>query len=113
MSASQEFDRNLSLLAELTPKGFGLGLHIRFASAHRLIQTYDPRWVELYTERGYILADPTVFWGFGNDGARRWSEIDLPDPHNVLGQAAEHGLKYGVVVACGPTSSRSIGGFAR
>ena len=60
-----------------------------------------------------MLADPMVFWGFGNDGTIRWSDIDLPDPHGILGQAAEFGLKYGVAVALGPTSSRTIGGFAR
>ncbi|MCB1356241.1 MAG: autoinducer binding domain-containing protein, partial [Maritimibacter sp.] len=71
------------------------------------------RWTEIYTEKGYMLADPMVFWGFGNDGTVRWSDIDLPDPHGILAQAAEFGLKYGVAVALGPTSSRTIGGFAR
>ncbi|MEZ5722990.1 MAG: autoinducer binding domain-containing protein [Paracoccaceae bacterium] len=42
-------------------------------------RAYDPRWTEIYTEKGYMLADPMVFWGFNNDGTIRWSEIDLPD----------------------------------
>lgn len=78
-----------------------------------MIQTYDPRWTEIYTEKGYMLADPTVFWGFGNEGAIRWSDVDLPDPHGILKQAAGFGLNYGICVAHGPTSSRTIGGFAR
>ena len=106
-------DRGLAQLSDLAPKGYALGLHIRFASAHLMIQTYDPRWTEIYTERGYMLADPMVFWGFGNDGAIRWSEIDLPDPHGILDQARSHGLTYGAAVAFGPTASRTIGGFAR
>ncbi|GKY89195.1 autoinducer binding domain-containing protein [Sinisalibacter aestuarii] len=113
MTDTLGLDRGLAQLSGLAPKGYALGLHIRFASAHLMIQTYDPRWSEIYTERGYMLADPMVFWGFGNDGAIRWSEIDLPDPHGILDQAAGFGLQYGVAVACGPTSSRTIGGFAR
>ncbi len=106
-------DRGLAQLSDLAPKGYALGLHVRFASAHLLIQTYDPRWTEMYSERGYMLADPTVFWGFGNDGAIRWSEIDLPDPHDILGKARSFGMAYGLAVALGPTASRTIGGFAR
>lgn len=113
MTDTHGLDRGLAQLSDLAPKGYALGLHIRFASAHLMIQTYDPRWTEIYTERGYMLADPMVFWGFGNDGAIRWSEIDLPDPHGILDQARSHGLTYGVAVAFGPTASRTIGGFAR
>lgn len=113
MTDTLGLDRGLAQLSDLAPNGYALGLHIRFASAHLMIQTYDPRWTEIYTERGYMLADPTVFWGFGHEGATRWSEINLPDPHGVLDQAASFGLIYGVAVACGPTSSRTIGGFAR
>lgn len=106
-------DQGLSRLTDLSPKGYALGLHIRFASAHLMIQTYDPRWTEVYTEKGYMLGDPTVFWGFGEEGAIRWSALELPDPHGILEQAAAHGLTYGLTVAYGPTSSRTIGGFAR
>ncbi len=113
MTESLGLQRELARLANLAPKGYALGLHIRFSSAHLMVQTYDPKWTEIYSERGYMLADPTVFWGFGNDGSVRWSEIDLPDPHGIVAQAAAHGLKYGVTAACGPTSSRTIGGFAR
>jgi len=109
----QGLELGLSRLTELAPKGFALGLHIRFASAHIMIQTYDPRWIEVYTEKGYMLCDPLVSWGFGNEGAVRWSQIDHPDPHDVLGQAAAYGLVYGVAVSYGPVSSRTIGGFAR
>ena len=103
----------LARLRRLAPEGYALGLHIRFASAHIMIQTYDPAWIELYTSRGYMMCDPLVSWGFSTTGTSRWSELDHPDPHNVLGQAAEYGLQFGVAVSHGPTSSRSIGGFAR
>lgn len=109
----QGLDQGLSRLTELAPKGYALGLHIRFASAHIMIQTYDPRWIEVYTEKGYMLCDPLVSWGFGNEGVVRWSAIDHPDPHNVFGQAAAFGLTYGVAVSHGAVASRTIGGFAR
>ena len=103
----------LARLKRLAPEGYALGLHIRFASAHIMVQTYAPEWIELYTSRGYMMCDPLVSWGFAGTGTARWSELDHPDPHNVLGQAAEYGLRYGVAVSHGPTSSRSIGAFAR
>lgn len=106
-------DLGLERLTELAPKGYALGLHIRFASAHIMVQTYDPAWIEIYTGRGYMLCDPLVSWGFSTEGFVRWSELPFPDPHDVLGQARAFGLNYGIAVSCGPTSSRSIGGFAR
>lgn len=113
MTVMLGLDHGLAQLSDLAPRGYALGLHIRFAAAHLMIQTYDPRWTQRYTENGYMLADPMVFWGFGNNGAIRWSEIDLPDPHNIMGQASDFGLKFGIAVTTGPTSSRTIGGFAR
>lgn len=113
MAENFGLDQGLAKLSDLAPKGYALGLHIRYASAHIMIQTYDPGWSQVYTEKGYMLADPMVFWGFGNEGYIRWSDLDLPDPHGILKQAAGFGLHYGVAVAYGPTSSRTIGGFAR
>ena len=46
-------------------------------------------------------------------GHTRWSEIKLPDPFNILGQARSHGLEFGAVVSCGPITSRTIVGIAR
>lgn len=112
-SEYQGLDLGLSRLNRLAPKGYALGLHVRFASAHIMVRTYPAAWIETYTERGYMLCDPLVSWGFGSEGAIRWSEMNYPDPHNIMGQAAEHGLKFGVAVSHGPISSRSIGGFAR
>jgi LuxR family transcriptional regulator, quorum-sensing system regulator SdiA len=100
-------------LRRLAPGGYALGLHIRFASAHIMVQTYDIGWIERYTARGYMLCDPIISWGFSTTGSQRWSALNFPDPHDVLGQAAEFGLNFGVAVSHGPTSSRSIGGFAR
>lgn len=113
MSKATTLDQGLTRLRELAPAGYALGLHIRFASAQIMVQTYDPRWIEIYTSRGYMLCDPLVSWGFGTEGSCRWSALNYPDPHQVMEQAKAFGLTYGVAVSVGHTSSRSIGGFAR
>lgn len=112
-SNNGSLELGLSRLRRLAPAGYALGLHVRFASAHIMVQTYDPAWTERYTQSGHMLSDPVVLWGFANEGACRWSALDMADPNNILGQAREFGLNYGVAVSHGPLSSRSIGGFAR
>lgn len=109
----KSIDSGLSRLNTLAPKGYALGLHIRFASAHMMVQTYDRGWIDQYTRKGYMLCDPIVSWGFSTNGAERWSTLSMPDPHRILEQGTEFGLNYGVAISFGPVSSRSIGGFAR
>ncbi len=113
MSKKLGVDLQLARLGAVAPAGYALGLHIRFASALFLFRTYPPEWIETYTQKGYMLCDPMVSWGFSEEGTRRWSEITIPDPHDIWGQAAVHGLVYGVAISHGSLSSRSIGGFSR
>lgn len=113
MMSIESIDKELEGLAELAPSGYSLGLHIRFAAPLMVFQTYPPAWTDIYTSNAYALRDPILAWGFSIAGARRWSEIEVPDPFKVMDQAAEHGLRYGVAVACGPLSSRTIAGGAR
>lgn len=112
-SKTAALELGLSRLRRLSPDGYALGLHVRFASAHIMVQTYAAEWTERYTQNGHMLSDPVVLWGFANEGACRWSALGMPDPNNILGQAREFGLNFGVAVSHGPLSSRSIGGFAR
>lgn len=109
----ESLDLGLSRLNKLAPAGYALGLHIRFASAHIMIQTYDPKWIEVYTSNGYMLCDPIVSWGFGPEGVIRWSNLNHPDPHGIMEKASEFGLVHGVAISVGEVSSRTIGGFAR
>jgi len=113
VSRQPELNRLLAELGRASPAGFSVGLHIRFAAPIIAVQAYDPDWVEHYTANAYALRDPMVAWGFSGDGAIRWSEIELPDPFNIWGQAAEFGLKFGMAVSCGPIDSRTIIGAAR
>lgn len=100
-------------LALLAPSGFFYALHIRFALPLLHHQTYPKGWTDRYTEEAYALRDPIIAWGFSQIGAARWSEIDIPDPFNILGQAKEFGMIFGVAVSCGPMKSRTIASAAR
>lgn len=106
-------DKILAEMEAFSPKGYFAGLHIRFASPMIMFQTYDPAWIDAYTERGYALRDPMVAWGFTADGAVRWSDIPVPDTFGIMAEARGFGLKYGVAVSCGPLNSRTIAGCAR
>ena len=106
-------DRELRLLADLAPAGYFVGLHIRFAAPLMTFKTYDQAWIDRYTAQAYAMRDPMSAWGFSTVGAARWSEIEVPDTFGIMEEAASYGLKYGVQVACGPISSRTIGGIAR
>jgi LuxR family transcriptional regulator len=113
MSANPGLDLELSKLAALAPAGYFIGLHIRFAAPLMTFQTYDQRWTDRYTEQAYALRDPLIAWGFSTIGVSRWSEIAIPDPFGIMKEAASYGLIYGVSVACGPISSRTIAGVSR
>ncbi|MCO8145815.1 autoinducer binding domain-containing protein [Rhodovulum tesquicola] len=107
------FDRELRVLDSLAPQGYNIGLHIRFTSPLMTFQSYDPEWLAHYTERGYVLRDPMVAWGFSTTGATRWSNQNIPDPFGILEDAARFGLRYGVTISWGPIASRTIASVAR
>lgn len=103
----------LKELGALSPLGYFAGLHIRFAAPLMTFQTYPQAWKDHYTDNAYALRDPIIAWGFGEIGATRWSEIEIPDTFGILDAAAKYGLIYGVAVSYGPISSRTIAGSSR
>ncbi|MDH3262846.1 MAG: autoinducer binding domain-containing protein [Paracoccaceae bacterium] len=113
MSPNPGLDLELAELAALSPAGYFVGLHIRFAAPLLTFQTYDQRWTDHYTEQAYALRDPMIAWGFSTMGVSRWSEIGIPDHFGIMKEAASYGLVYGVSVACGPIASRTIAGVSR
>ena len=108
-----DLDVQLVKLGKIAPGGYFVGLHIRFAAPLMTFQTYSARWTDHYTERAYAMRDPMIAWGFSTVGACRWSEIDIPDPFGIMTEAASFGLRFGLQVACGPISSRTIAGASR
>lgn len=113
MGRNHLIDELLSDLNDQAPSGYHVGLHIRFVSPLMTFQTYPKTWTDHYTQNAYALRDPMVAWGVSQTGATRWSEIDIPDTFGIMTKAAEHGLVYGVVVSCGPVTSRTVAGAAR
>lgn len=113
MSIRARIDVELQNLARLATSGYFIGLHIRFTSPLFTFQTYDQRWIDHYTENGYVLRDPMTAWGFSRTGWIRWSDPALLDPFGLFKEAERYGLQYGATVSCGPIKSRTIASFAR
>lgn len=112
MSIQSRIDLKLKELAQLAPRGYSVGLHIRFTAPLMMFQTYDRAWLDHYTENGFVLRDPMVAWGFSSTGACRWDNSALPDPFHLFREARKYGLNYGVTISCGPIRSRTIASFA-
>ena len=113
MSLQSEIDLHTRKLARMAPKGFFFALHIRFAMPLIDMHTYPRGWVDLYTEQAYALRDPIIAWGFSTNGVARWSEIKIPDPFNIMGQAKDFGMVFGVAISVGPMKSRTIASASR
>ncbi len=113
MNHRKALELELDKLSRLAPKGYSVGLHIRYASPLFYRKTYDAEWQKVYDDNAYALRDPTVFWGLGVKGATRWSAIRLPDPFSIMEKARQYGLLYGAVISWGPITSRSIVGISR
>ncbi|SEQ36887.1 LuxR family transcriptional regulator [Loktanella sp. DSM 29012] len=113
MTVQSEIERHTRELVKMAPSGLFYALHFRFALPLMHYHSYPRDWTDRYTERAYALRDPVILWGFGNSGTARWSDIQLPDPENIIGQAREFGMNYGFVVATGSIKSRTIASAAR
>lgn len=113
MMTNSGLDLELRRLSALSPAGYFVGLHIRFAAPLISFQSYDQSWLDHYTQQAYALRDPTIAWGFSTTGASRWSDFGIPDMFGILEQARSYGLVYGLTVSCGPIASRTIASFSR
>lgn len=102
----------LTGLMDFAPAGFAIALHINFTAPRYLFQTYPRDWVNHYSENGLVMQDPTVLWGFENEGKKPWRDMVHMDTAGVLAASAEYGLKFGVTCAHAEGNARSIGSFA-
>ncbi|MGJ8610976.1 MAG: autoinducer binding domain-containing protein [Octadecabacter sp.] len=100
-------------VGSLAPSGFGIAFHFGLTAPDFLFQTYAKDWVDIYSEKGFVMHDPVVRWGWTETGSIRWSEIEIPDDHKVLEQGAKYGLKYGIGLTVESGGTRSGGGLAR
>lgn len=108
MGRNRNIDTLVRELSELAPDGYYLALHVRFASPLMMFQTMNPAWINHYVQNAYALRDPIIAWGISQSGATRWSDIELPDPFGIMDEAARFGLRFGVVISCGPMTSRTV-----
>ena len=113
MSENMNISKSLSRLDELCSSGYAIALHINYTTPRFLFQTYAKEWREIYSERGLVLKDPTVLWGFGNTGMTLWSDLETLDEDGVLAMARDYGLNYGFVYSVDQGTSKSITSFAR
>ena len=84
-------------LSEQSPSGFAVALHARFTAADYVHQTYSKAWSAIYSQKGYVMQDPTVSFGFQKLGCVRWSALAAEDTMKIYEQARAFGL--GVVLA--------------
>jgi LuxR family transcriptional regulator, quorum-sensing system regulator SdiA len=103
----------LAQIGGLCDTGFALAIHIRFTRSALLYRTYDPKWIEHYSEKGYFLSDPVVHWGLTNEGAVDWDALMAQDTEGVLSDARRFGLSNGWTFAVGPATSRTISGHTK
>lgn len=113
MDKAAHISEVLDQFGTLCPSGYAVALHVWFTTPRFLIQTYDPEWIALYSRRGYIMHDPTVRWGFENEGICHWTSLKDRDTHKVFDSARKYGLNHGVSMAITTLGSRTLAGFTR
>lgn len=104
---------HLNKLAALCDSGFALAIHIRYTRPTLLYRTYAQGWIDQYSEKGFMLSDPTVHWGLKQCGWIAWADLAQSDPEAVIAAAAAHGLHNGLTYSTGPAASRTILGVTR
>ena len=103
----------LQALEGLSPAGFAIAFHVRLTAPDFLFQTYPKPWIDTYSEKGYVMADPIVRWGFTETGWIRWSDLAHLDQVGVLPESKAFGMNFGVAIATDEGGSRSFAGLAR
>ncbi|MCU0802922.1 MAG: LuxR family transcriptional regulator [Rhodobacteraceae bacterium] len=90
----------------MAPAGFYLALRVGFTFPEDELNRLPDQWVDYYTRHGLVVHDPLMKWVYGQQGAARWSDIDMPDPHSVRLAAKAHGLDYGAVASATTANER-------
>jgi LuxR family transcriptional regulator len=91
---------------QISPAGFYVAIRVGFSFPEEELNELPENWVEFYTTHGLVVHDPAMKWVYANTGAVRFSEITLPDPHQVRERAAVFGLNHGAAVSLVTPSDR-------
>lgn len=113
MTFPQSLTEQFGLIA---PAGYYVALRVGFSFPEEEMNHLPEPWVEFYTTHGLVVQDPALKWVYAHTGATRFSEMGLPDPHQVRAQAALFGLGYGAAVSVTTAADkgrRSYGQFFR
>ncbi|MDR9428733.1 MAG: autoinducer binding domain-containing protein [Salibaculum sp.] len=113
MADKQDIRTVLVRLENQSPTGFAIAFHIKFTTPEFLLQTYPKDWIDLYSERGYVMSDPIVRWGFSETGVMSWADLATWDDAGVLAESERFGMKHGVAISIEAEGTRSVAGFAR
>ncbi|MCJ8138546.1 autoinducer binding domain-containing protein [Falsirhodobacter halotolerans] len=113
MGAASPITEELDRLSHLPNRGYAFALHIRTGRPTVLISTFSDAWMRYYDAMGFFLRDPCIGWACTANGAQRWSDPRVIDPHGVLREAATFGMPYGAMAAQGDTASLSVGAISR
>lgn len=103
-------------IALIAPAGYYIALRIGFAFPMEEVNAFPQAWVSHYTAQRYMLFDPIVRWAYANTGVIHWSELAKQDPKNIIQQAANFGLRFGITIAVIDQNEgfeRSFASFAR
>lgn len=113
MSLQSEIVRSVEQLKAFAPAGYAVALHVRFTTPTFLFQTYPREWIDHYSQRGYLMSDPTVLWAFSHTGRVRWSDLADTDSSGMLAEAAARGMKHGFTLSTDAGGSQSLASFTR
>lgn len=96
-------------LGEIAPSGYTIALNLHHVTAEFFYSTYPNAWLKAYKARRYLVIDPVNVWISLNNGATRWSDLQVVAPTplvaRLFSESAKHGLIFGAV-----SSLRSHGG---
>ncbi len=84
---------------QISPAGFYVAIRVGFSFPEEELNELPENWVEFYTTHGLVVHDPAMKWVYANIGAVRFSDIALPDPHQVRERAVVFGLNHGAAIS--------------
>ena len=112
MNPEDEISQLLGRLQSLATGGFAMALHIEFTTPAFLFQTYPKAWIDIYSQEGLVMRDPTVMWGFDNLGMIGWEKLADSDEDGIMLRARAFGIDNGFTYATEASGRRSISSFA-
>lgn len=106
-------EEELEEISALATSGYIMGFGLRFGRPDLIINRYPARWTQKYEEENYFFRDPLAVWTMARVGRTRWSEVTIPDPFDVMNEAAKFGLTYGATFVAKVDRKRSFMSLAR